>query len=61
MEQQQVSLIIISIPSDVISVLVLSTFKQLHADFRVRQCGKFPPAGFRGKTYSISAKCCFEN
>lgn len=53
MEQQQVSLIIISIPSDVISVLVLSTFKQLHADFWVRQCGKFPPAGFRGKTYSV--------
>lgn len=53
MEQQQVSLIIISIPSDVISVLALSTFKQLHADFWVRQCGKFPPAGFRGKTYSV--------
>lgn len=53
MEQQQVSLIIISIPSDVISVLALSTFKQLHADFWVHQCGKFPPAGFRGKTYSV--------
>ena len=51
MEQQQVSLIIISIPCDVISVLVLSTLKQLHADFWVRQCGKFPPAGF--KTFTV--------